>query len=61
MNKLGIPAVLYIHPWEMLKIPPAYRKFRDIYDYYNVPIIDQLKFLLRNIDFCPAIDIIKDY
>lgn len=61
MNKRGIPSILYIHPWELVKITLSSRKLKTIYAHYNIPIKNQLKFLLKNIDFCPAIDLIKEY
>jgi len=56
LNREGIPAIVYIHPWEMdtdIPFPPIPKKVRLMHSLGREGMIGKLKRLLKTFDFLP--------
>jgi polysaccharide deacetylase family protein (PEP-CTERM system associated) len=60
MNKKGIISTIYIHTWELNKIPVKSNLLKKTYLYYKIPIVKKLKYLFKNVKFYSARDTIND-
>ena len=58
------PAIIYIHPWETnLNIPKVNAGFFANIEanYSKDSVMRKLSTLLNNMEFCPIIDLVKEY
>lgn len=63
-NRLGLPGIVYIHPWETDPSPPAGAMPLKwtLAHYWNLKVMSiRFKTLLKEFDFSPAGSVIKDF
>ena len=55
MNKMGYPAMVYVHPWELYDAPKRpVPGLKSIYAYYRIPVLRQFKHMVKNVEISRA-------